>query len=107
MNKLFILFYISCAILCSCNKSSAIVSSYGVTTIHDTIQTVDTVQIAVLQQRIKQLEDSLHYYRDTIPLDVYMNARRIEKIKYYIKIVEKNSKNKKYFYGWIRRVMSE
>ena len=43
----------------------------------------------------------------TIPYEDYMNARRMEKIKYYISITEKNSNNKQFFYGWIKRTMSE
>lgn len=51
--------------------------------------------------------DSMIYYRDSIEYVNYINARRIEKIKYYIDICNKRSLNKKYFFGWIKRTMSE
>lgn len=77
----------------------------------------DTVYIEVPtlnEERIKELEADVKYWKDvadsvntTIPYYDYMNARRMEKIKYYISICEKNSNNKKFFYGWIKRTMSE
>ena len=56
---------------------------------------------------IDMLRDSMVYYRDTTEYINYINARRIEKIKYYISICEKRPANKQYFFGWIRRTMSE
>jgi hypothetical protein len=77
----------------------------------------DTVYVEVPtlnEERIKELEDDVEYWKSvadsvttTIPYNDYMNARRMEKIKYYISICEKNSNNKKFFYGWIKRTMSE
>ena len=73
----------------------------------------DSVEVNILKSKIKSLEfknDSLQnrieYYRDSINEKNYMNERRIEKIKYYIRITRKNPKNKKFFYGWIKRTMS-
>lgn len=77
----------------------------------------DTVYIEVPtlnEERIRELEADVKYWKGiadsvnkTIPYSDYMNARKIEKIKYYISICEKNSNNKKFFYGWIKRTMSE
>lgn len=77
----------------------------------------DTVYVEVPtlnEERIKELEADVEYWKSvadsvttTIPYNDYMNARRMEKIKYYISICEKNSNNKKFFYGWIKRTMSE
>jgi len=60
-----------------------------------------------VQDSLKVIKDSMVYYRDTIEYQNYINARRIEKIKYYITICDKRSVNKKYFFGWIKRTMSE
>lgn len=60
-----------------------------------------------VQDSLKITKDSMVYYRDTIEYQNYINARRIEKIKYYINICDKRSTNKKYFFGWIKRTMSE
>lgn len=77
----------------------------------------DTVYIEVPklnEEMIKELEADVAYWKaiadsvqTTIPYEDYMNARRMEKIKYYISICEKNSNNKKFFFGWIKRTMSE
>lgn len=77
----------------------------------------DTVYVEVPtlnEERIKELEADVAYWKSiadsvntSIPFDDYMNARRMEKIKYYITITDKNSNNKKFFYGWIKRTMSE
>lgn len=60
-----------------------------------------------VQDSLKVIRDSMVYYRDTIEYQNYINARRIEKIKYYINICDRRSVNKKYFFGWIKRTMSE
>ena len=77
----------------------------------------DTVYVEVPtlnEERIKELEADVSFWKDvaekkndSILIDDYMNARRMEKIKYYISITERNSNNKKFFYGWIKRTMSE
>ena len=77
----------------------------------------DTVYIEVPklnEERIKELEKDVEYWKSVadsvqtvIPYDDYINARRAEKIRYYISICEKNSTNKKFFFGWIKRTMSE
>lgn len=74
---------------------------------YDTLFVVDTIKLDSLAKRLKSTQDSLVFYRDSIRYEDYMNARRIEKIKYYIKICENNSKNKQFFFGWIRRTMTE
>lgn len=74
---------------------------------YDTITIVDTIKLDSLAKCLKSTQDSLVFYRDSIRYDNYINARRIEKIKYYIKICENNNKNKQFFFGWIRRTMTE
>ena len=74
---------------------------------YNTITIVDTTKLDSLAKCLKSTQDSLVFYRDSIRYADYMNARRIEKIKYYIKICENNSKNKQFFFGWIRRTMTE
>lgn len=85
--------------------------------IDNTEAVVDTVYIEVPmlnEERVKELEADVAYWKSvvdsldsTIPYDDYMNARRMEKIKYYITITERNSNNKQFFFGWIKRTMSE
>lgn len=44
---------------------------------------------------------------DSIPFDVYMNARKLAKIQYYIDITDRRPANKTFFFGWIKRTMAE
>ena len=64
-------------------------------------------QLKTANEQISLLHDSVKFYRDSTEYENYINARRIEKIKYYINITDKKSTNKKYFFGWIKRTMNE
>lgn len=73
----------------------------------DTVKVTDCRTADSLAICLAAARDSIKLYRDSIPYEDYLNARRIEKIKYYISICEKRSTNKKFFYGWIKRAVSE
>lgn len=73
----------------------------------DTVKVIDRSRSDSLATCLAEARDSIRLYRDSIPYQDYINARRIEKIKYYISICEKRSTNKKFFYGWIKRTMTE
>ena len=73
----------------------------------DTIHVVDTHDVDSLAKCLEITQDSIRFYRDTIRYEDYINKRKIEKVKYYITICEKNTKNKKFFFGWIKRTISE
>lgn len=74
-------------------------------TIYMEVQDVD--RVAELEADVRYWRDSVYYLNSTIPLDIYLNARKIEKIKYYISITENRPANRKFFYGWIKRTISE
>lgn len=74
----------------------------------------DPVVDYVCIEKVKQLECTVDYYRKlcdslstTIRYEDYSNARKIEKIKYYIKCVEKTPSNNEFFFGWIKRTISD
>lgn len=114
MKKFVYLIFFLGVISCSCHKKiqtdenniNRVVDTLVVIK-YDTITIVDNQKVDSLANCLKSTQDSLAFYRDSISYDDYMNARRIEKIKYYIKICENNSKNKQFFFGWIRRTMTE
>ena len=72
------------------------------TVLIDRVNELDSLALA-----LKQAQDSMKFYHDSVYYQNYINSRRIEKIKYYIKICDKNTKNKKYFFGWIKRTMTQ
>ena len=73
----------------------------------DTVYFEDTLRVEQLQLQVQYWQDSVYYLTTTMPLKDYMNERKVEKIKYYISITERNPNNRKFFYGWIKRTMSE
>lgn len=89
----------------SCKASKEVVTD--IIYHRDTIPIVDYRIQDSLSTVLQLTRDTLKRYRDSIEYEDYINARRIEKVKYYINICEKNSKQKKYFYGWIKRAVSE
>lgn len=95
---------------CSTTKTEQVVkidTVFVTTVIKDTVLVDNHEEVESLAKRLKQAQDSTKFYRDSVTYENYINARRIEKINYYLNCVKKNSKNKKYFYGWIKRTMSE
>lgn len=108
MRKWFLLLLLSLMLSCSkickqCQKDTAIT----IDTIYVEKVLRDTAYIAELEQEILRLRGVIDSLDTTMSYENYINARRIEKIKYYINITEKNSNNKKFFYGWIKRTMTE
>lgn len=104
----FLLFICSCIACGSNDNKNNVTNSNNVckpSYIYVTVR--DTDEINKLRKQLISAQDSVKMYRDSIYYADYINARRIEKIKYYIKICDKRSKNKKYFFGWIKRIMAE
>ena len=103
-----------CSFSCSSSKDSVKVGNVvKPDTVFVKVEKTDTVlidrvnELDSLVKALKQAQDSTKFYRDSVYYRNYINGRRIEKIKYYIKICDKNTKNKKYFFGWIKRTISE
>ena len=103
-----------CSFSCSSSKGSVKVGNVvKPDTVFVEVEKTDTVlidrvnELDSLVRALKQAQDSTKFYKDSVYYQNYINGRRIEKIKYYIKICEKNAKNKKYFFGWIKRAMTE
>lgn len=91
----------------SCNKKEV---KETVKIKYDTIYQIKVLPDGKTLNDLQEYKDSLQAYKDslhTIDYNNYINARRIEKIKYYITITEKKPTNKKYFFGWIKRTMTE
>lgn len=99
---------VSClGLIVQCSRSSEIEQKSVVDTVY--------IEVPVLnEERIKELEADVEYWKNivdsmnaSIPYDYYINCRRVEKIRYYISITEKNPNNKKFFFGWVKRTMSD
>lgn len=60
----------------------------------------------LLSQENLRLKTLIRSYQDSLDEKVFINERRIEKIRYYIRIAEKNPKNKRFLLGWIKRTLS-
>lgn len=107
-----ILMIVGCSISCGSSRTEA-KNKTKTDTVFVEVVRVDTVlvdrvnELDSLVKALKQAQDSTKFYRDSVYYQNYINSRRIEKIKYYINICNKNAKNKKYFFGWIKRTMTE
>lgn len=109
MKTIFICLLLSFLFSCKGNTGGEIIERENQDTIHsvEVVYVADTVLILELKDEIKILRDSLEKITNEITYENYINARRIEKIKYYINITERKPTNQKFFFGWIRRTMSE
>lgn len=115
--KEIVIFLITAVFLCcmidSCNNCLSEAREckhdtvYINTVITDTISVSDDELIDSLRNELRLCKDTLRFYQDSVIFDDYMNARKIQKIKYYIDICDKRSANKQFFFGWIKRTMSE
>lgn len=107
-----ILMIVGCSISCGSSRTE-VKNKTKTDTVFVEVVRVDTVlvdrvnELDSLVKALKQAQDSTKFYRDSVYYQNYINSRRIEKIKYYINICNKNTKNKKYFFGWIKRTMTE
>lgn len=109
MKTIFICLLLSFLFSCKGNTGGEIIERESQDTIHsvEVIYVTDTVLISELKTEIENLKDSIERVTNEITYENYINARRIEKIKYYINITERKPTNQKFFFGWIRRTMSE
>lgn len=113
MLGVFVTFILILSVTISCKPAKAVSTEIPNDTIFvetiriDTVKVTDYRMVDSLATCLAEARDSIRLYRDSIPYQDYINARRIEKIKYYISICEKRSTNKKFFYGWIKRTMTE
>lgn len=111
-NFLFVLLVIS---ILSCSGLNSKGSAIRSDTVF--IQKTDTIILQADLNRLKsdstllsqenlRLKKIIRSYQDSLDERIFMNERRIEKIRYYIRITEKNPKNKKFLLGWIKRTLS-
>ena len=113
MLGVFVTFILMFSVTTSCKPTKVVSTKIPNDTIFietiriDTVKVTDYRMIDSLAACLAEARDSIRLYRDSIPYQDYINARKIEKIKYYINICEKRSTNKKFFYGWIKRTMTE
>ncbi len=111
-NFLFILLVIS---ILSCSglnsKGSAVHSDTVFVQKTDTIILQDDLNrlkndSTLLSQENLRLKKIIRVYQDSVDERIFMNERRIEKIRYYVRITERNPKNKRFLLGWIKRTLS-
>lgn len=109
MKKIFICLLMVFMFSCEGKSGGELIEHKNQDTIYsvEVVYVTDTILILELKDEIKILRDSLERVTNEITYENYINARRIEKIKYYINITERNPTNQKFFFGWVRRTMSE
>jgi hypothetical protein len=111
----FALFFVNCGgrnIVNADNKDTSFLEKREAKNNDKTISLRDTIKLKEDSihnyiNLIKIYKDSIRYYKDSVKYENYSNSVKILKIKYYIKITKKHPKNKKYFWGWVNRTISE
>lgn len=59
----------------------------------------DTVKVIIIRN------DSLQAKVDSLSTLLYLNTYKVERVKYYVKIVDRNPSQIKFLKGWIRRAV--
>jgi len=85
--------------------------------IHDTIMVkvsvpdsaaIKSLELAVYERDIKiqALNDSIYFYKMRTQKQDYKNAFALNQIEFYVSICNSRPVNKKYFFGWVKRALS-
>lgn len=80
--------------------------TFGIRELKNEIDKKDK-EIAELKKRVEELSFENTRLKTTISERDYFNARKVEKIKYYVNICERRPRNKKFFFGWVKRTLKD
>lgn len=64
-------------------------------------------ELVLTKELLRRTQDSLNAYKSdtTISADYFVAKYKLERIRYYTKLVDKNSSQLKFYKGWIKRVL--
>lgn len=64
-------------------------------------------ELVLTKELLRRTQDSLNAYKSdtTISVDYFVAKYKLERIRYYTKLVDKNSSQLKFYKGWIKRVL--
>lgn len=105
---LFVFFLVSCTpkIKVTEPKLSDSIVSDSILCIPDTLIINDTVYLPASNQVFEKKYDSLIVVVNKKNDSLFVERYKIERIKYYNKIVQKNKTQLKFLSGWINRVVN-
>ena len=74
---------------------------------YETTNTHALKELVLTKEILRKTQDSLNAYKSdtTISEELFVAKYKLERIRYYTKIVDKNPKNLKFYKGWIKRVL--
>lgn len=58
-----------------------------------------------LREILRRTQDSLNAFKNSMSSDEFIAKYKLERIRHYTNIVDKNPKQMKYYKGWIKRVL--
>lgn len=58
-----------------------------------------------LREMLRRTQDSLNAFKNSMSSDEFIAKYKLERIRHYTNIVDKNPKQIKYYKGWIKRVL--
>lgn len=66
---------------------------------------VDIKENILLREVLRRTQDSLNALKNNMDADEFVAKYKLERIRHYTNIVDKNPKQMKYYKGWIKRVL--
>lgn len=58
-----------------------------------------------LREMLRRTQDSLNAFKNSMSSNEFIAKYKLERIRHYTNIVDKNPKQMKYYKGWIKRVL--
>lgn len=98
--------------LVSCNQSNPVncdeLRREDSIRISQSIAYIDTVEVPVFINKcdsLYSLVKKLQKANDSLSERLFLSSYRVEKVKYYLKICDRNPSQSKFLKGWIRRAV--
>lgn len=89
----------------SCTSSSTGEQPYETIIYVPTNDSVSINKIVYLKEQLRRTQDSLNAFKNSMSSDEFIAKYKLERIRHYTNIVDKNPKQIKYYKGWIKRVL--
>lgn len=108
--KGFIFFVVFCCIIltgitvshCSSPTGEQPIEKIVYVPVEDSVSIGENI---ALREMLRRTQDSLNAFKNSMSSDEFIAKYKLERIRHYTNIVDKNPKQIKYYKGWIKRVL--
>lgn len=107
MNKFISIIALAVLTITACNYSP-VEKEFIYVPVQDTITTKTNItRIDSLEHELKLTRDTFNIIKDSLEEDLFIANYKLNRIKRYTNIVDKNSSQLKFYKGWIKRALRE